>query len=201
MPILKRTLFLIGLLLIGVTTQAQGFLSHFSLATGNGKVVLNWTIDAGNTCLGIEIVRSTDGQSFTPIGNIGGICGSINEPISYSFVDDSPVPNQTNFYKLLLGLSIESEVQSVEIIDLNDAGFQIRPHPVHQDGLLYFQNDLRERHILSLHQLNGHLLSEEETESDHFILDLSVWPSGLYPFQIKHARSGAVKAKGRLVKL
>ena len=197
---LKKTVLLLQVLLVSLSVQGQQFLSHFSLAEGNGKVVLNWTIDAGNTCFGIEIVRSIDGQSFTPIGTIGGICGSIDKSISYSFVDETPVGNQTNYYKLLLGLSAESEVISIDIVDLGSAGFQIRPHPVHQDGLLVFQNSTGEKHTLSIFQMNGHLLSEQQTQNDHFVLDLSVWPAGLYPFRITDAQTGKVKAKGKLVR-
>lgn len=194
---MKNTLLLV-LVLVQVA-HAQQFLSHFSLASGQGKVVLNWTIDAGNTCLGIDIVRSTDGQTFTSIGRIGGVCGSLNEPVSYSFVDESPVLNQTNAYKLLLGLDLESEVLSVEIVDLGSAGYQIRPHPVYQDGILYFENDLEEAHTLSIFQLNGHLLSEQSSTTNQFILDLSSWPAGLYPFRIANTRTGEVKTKGKVV--
>lgn len=196
---LKKTFLLFQVLLVSLSVEGQQFLSHFSLAEGGGKVVLNWTIDAGNTCFGIDIVRSTDGQTFASIGTIGGICGSIDEPVSYSFVDEAPVANQTNYYKLLLGLSAESDVLSIEIIDFGSSGYQIRPHPVHQDGLLYFQNDAGEKHVFSIYQLNGHLLSEQETSYDHFILDLGIWPAGLYPFRITDAQTGKVKAKGKLV--
>lgn len=199
MALMKNNLLLLLTLLVGQNALAQQFLSHFSLSSGQGKVVLNWTIDAGNTCLGINIVRSTDGQTFSPIGNIGGVCGSLDEPVSYSFVDDTPALNQTNSYKLLLGLDLESEVRSIDIIDLGSAGYQIRPHPVYQDGILYFENDRQEHHTLSIFQLNGHRLSEQTSETDHFILDLSAWPAGLYPFRVIHTRSGEVKARGKLV--
>ncbi len=196
---LKNTILLFQVLLVSLSVQGQQFLSHFSLAEGNGKVVLNWTIEAGQTCLGIDIFRSTDGQTFSSIGSIGGICGDLTKAVSYSFVDDAPVTNQTNSYKLLLGLDQESKVLSVEIIDLGSAGFQIRPHPVHQDGVVYFQNDFLDKHVLSIYQLNGHLLSEQETSDDHFILDLNIWPAGLYPFRITDSQTGKVKAKGKLV--
>ena len=196
---IKYILLPVLVLLIGQLAHAQQFLSHFSLASGQGKVVLNWTIAAGNTCLGIDIVRSTDGQSFSSIGSIGGVCGSIDEPVSYSFVDEAPALNQTNSYKLLLGLDQESEVRSVEVVDLGSTGYQIRPHPVYQDGVLYFENDREEPHTLSIFQLNGHLLSEQSSSTDHFILDLSAWPAGLYPFRITNTRSGEGKAKGKVV--
>lgn len=196
---LEKTILLFQVLLVSLSVEGQQFLSHFSIAEGGGKVVLNWTIDAGNTCLGIDIIRSTDGQNFTSIGTIGGVCGDLTKAVSYSFVDQAPVVNQTNYYKLLLGLDQESDVLSVEIVDLGSTGYQIRPHPVHQDGLLYFQNDSGENHVLSIYQLNGHLLSEQETSADHFILDLGIWPAGLYPFRITDAQTGKVKAKGKLV--
>ncbi|MCF8239643.1 MAG: hypothetical protein K9I85_15880 [Saprospiraceae bacterium] len=201
MSLLTKTLLLVGLLLCGIMAQAQNFLSDFTLAAGNGKVVLNWTVSAGNTCLGIGIVRATDEQNFIPIGNIGGICGSTTEAVSYSFVDEAPVPNKINSYKLLLGLSGESEVLSVEIIDLGSTGYQVRPQPMGDHGQIYFENNGGEPHLLSLLTLHGQLLYEQSTASNRFLLDLSPYPAGFLVFIIRDLKSGEIKAKGKVMRL
>ncbi len=103
----KIITLMLGLLLQAITAhvyaQHNPIPGNFSLFENNGKVYLNWSIVSGSTCNGIQIYRSTDSVMFTQVGNIPGICGSSSSAISYNFIDDNPVKNKVNYYRLELG--------------------------------------------------------------------------------------------------
>jgi len=94
-------LFIFSLTAISQTVSVSNF-----FVFRNGKAVaLHWTLDSGATCNGTVILRATDTTNYIQVGDIPGICGSNTAPISYTFTDENPVLNQTNYYKLKFGFS------------------------------------------------------------------------------------------------
>ncbi|MGB6037719.1 MAG: T9SS type A sorting domain-containing protein [Cryomorphaceae bacterium] len=170
----------------------------FSATEVSGKVFLDWTMNLGQTCNGIDITRSTDNLNFEPIGNIQGICGSPFDTVSYSFIDESPVLNQINYYRLQLGNLGPSRTISVEIINLEGTGFQVRPNPFVDIGRIYFDNDRSEAHRLILISTQGSTLRELATRNDFFELNVSDLPAGAYIFRIE-SDDGFVKVVSKLV--
>lgn len=171
---------------------------QFSAMEVEGKVYLDWTMARGQTCNGIDIMRSADGLNFSPIGNIAGVCGSSFESVSYFFVDESPVPNQINHYRLTLGNLGPSQTLSVEIINLEGSGYQVRPNPVVDQARIYFDNDRSAEHVLTLFNLNGKALRKGTTRNDYFHLNASGLAQGFYLFRIETS-DGLEKAVGRVV--
>lgn len=171
---------------------------RFSATEVGGNVFLEWTMDLGQTCNGIDITRSTDGIDFSPIGNIQGICGSPFDTVSYSFIDESPILNQINYYRLTLGNLGPSQTLSVEIIDLEGTGYQVRPNPMVGIGRIYFDNDRNEEHRLLLISINGAALKQLTTRNDFFDLNGSDLPAGIYIFRIE-SDDGSTKVASKLV--
>ncbi|MCA1764067.1 MAG: T9SS type A sorting domain-containing protein [Cryomorphaceae bacterium] len=171
---------------------------QFSATEVQGKVYLDWTMNLGQTCNGIDITRSTDGLNFSPIGNIAGICGSSFESVSYFFVDESPVPNQVNYYRLTLGNLGPSQTLSVEVIDLEGAGYQVRPNPIVDNARVYFDNDRSAEHRFTLFSENGKSLLTGNTRRDFFEINATGLAEGIYIFRIETA-DGSEKASGRVV--
>jgi hypothetical protein len=167
--------------------QAQSIpeLGYFNAATGNGKVYLSWQLNAGATCLGMQIERSTDGMVFSEIGKIGGICGDLSKPISYSFTDEDPPPNEVVFYRLELGLGNFTDTLRLEVIDLGTNAFQIRPNPVRESTKIYFTNEGNEQHTFRLTDLSGKLLQTRSTSQSVFHLDNLPYSTGIYLFSIR----------------
>ncbi len=157
----------------------------FSATEANGNVLLDWTMDQGQTCNGTTITRSTDSLNFKAIGDIQGVCGSTSESVSYSFTDKFPIPNQTNYYRLILGNLGPSQVVKVEIVDIGETGFQVRPNPMTTQGRIYFQNDLSENYVLSVFSVDGTLVYEQSTRSDFFELNANSLEAGLFVFSIE----------------
>jgi len=170
----------------------------FSAKEVSGKVFLNWTMNLGQTCNGIDITRSTDNLNFSPIGNIQGICGSPFDTVSYSFLDESPIPNQINYYRLQLGNLGPSKILSIEIIDIQGTGFQVRPNPIVDVGRIYFDNDQSEEYRLTLISVDGLALRQLITRNDFFDLNVSELSTGAYIFRIE-SNEGLVKVVSKLM--
>jgi len=179
--------------------QNNAILGNFTLFEAQGKVTLAWSIVKGSTCNGINIHRSTDGLHYVQVGEIPGVCGSSSEPLYYSFVDENPKKNSINYYKLELGNYGDSQVLPIEIIDIENNGYQIRPNPISSTGRIYYDNDRKEVHQLIFFQLNGAVLLDILSEQDYFDVDVSSFTAGIYLFTISAIQPDVVKSTGKVV--
>jgi hypothetical protein len=170
--------------------QENPILGKFSLSESKGQVSMYWQILAGRTCNGIQIYRSTDKVNYSRIGFIGGICGSVTEPVNYFFVDTVPVLNMINYYYLEFGGVGTSPVIAVEIVDKRNGGYQIRPHPIQNTGRIYFEAIGGEVYILRVYDLLGHELFSDETLAGFFEITTRNLSSGSYMFTISSTDSG-----------
>jgi hypothetical protein len=161
-------------------------------------VVLSWTLKAGNTCNGVQIQRSTGSSSFEEIGEIPGVCGSVDDDVDYIFLDSLPVLNTPNRYRLELGNEGISQVVEIQITGLRNNDYQIRPHPVSQRSVLLFKNDKRQKLTLQLTNMNGKRVQEAVTDGEHFTLDRTDFSAGVYLFTIRDQR-GQLTNLGKVV--
>lgn len=187
-------------LLITVTSgfsQSDSILDNFTVFENNGKVYLNWIIKSGRTCNGTQIFRSTDSLQFLKIGSIAGVCGSSTEPVPYNFTDDNPITNSVNYYRLELGSYGTSHVLSVEIIDIANDGYQIRPNPASTKTRIYFDNNSKQLHHFSLFNVNGFYCTSLISKDDYLDFDVSNLQNGIYFFTILNSEN-ILKAKGKL---
>jgi len=192
---------LIFLFLFGSVLSSRGqqttILSSFDVFYRDGVVYLDWVISAGNTCNGTKIFRSTNGINFTEIGSIEGICGNPNSPQPFSFVDEDPVENLTNYYRLEMGATGFSEIESVEIIPLNN-GYQVRPNPARDFVKIYFENSDLIEHTLYLYDVNGTFIRSYTTGNAYFDLNVLEFAAGLYLFTISDPDREII-VKGKLM--
>lgn len=119
-----------------VSAQEHPFLSFFTVKEGFGTVVLDWEMIAGNTCEGIDILRSLDGVDFVVAGTIPGLCGDIDEPVPYGWTDTDPPELATVHYRLKLGLNGFSSIQSVDLVQLTSEEHRFLPSPMQGEGVL-----------------------------------------------------------------
>ena len=135
--------------------HAQGdIVANFRLAVSSGQVLLSWDLVAGNTCDGISILRSADGVNFQEIELIEGICGSITEPIPYSFLDETPIAG-FNHYKIQPGLFNASEILAIEMVIIDADNFEIRPNPIVDLGKIYFNKQFNDPYTMELPTIPG----------------------------------------------
>jgi hypothetical protein len=169
---------------IHVGAQNPPFLGRFEATELGDHVVLNWQMIAGNVCQGIEIFRSTDSTNFELIGYISGDCGNISEPVDFTFTDESPVVNQKNYYRLVLGLLGESQIVGILINNPGDRAILARPNPVSHELQIDFRNLNNKKAILELYDAKGQLVYTDQTFGDQFRILVDDFPSGNYTVQI-----------------
>lgn len=196
---IKILLFLV-LFPLGLKAQETTILGSFKATTFNGKVQLSWQITAGSVCDGIKITHSTDSVNFTQIGEIIGVCGSISEPVNYTFTHDTPLQNGKNYYRLQLGPTGKSNVISIVLVDIGSGGYQIRPHPVTGPARVYFTNENQQPHTLVIFNSNGQQVQQYATIANAFDIQLPGITNGLYLFTIADEKE-TIKLRGKFLLL
>ena len=164
--------------------QADSSLSVFLVVQQGEEVFLRWTIEAGNTCQGTRIERSDDGLSFKEIGEIPGVCGSPNQPVSYEYADEEPLRNRTNYYRLEMGALGYTSVVAVDFVILNSEGYSLQPNPVTSTSKLLYENPDNENARICIFDSSGRQVMEYITKEDHIYIDRNLLESGNYIFKI-----------------
>ena len=184
MPFIR--IFSVFLLVFCFSTGKAQFLAGFSALQQNKNIELNIVIAGGNTCNGINILRSTDGINFEPVGDIAGICGSSTEDVFYSYTDTDPVPNVINYYRLDLITLGYSSIINIRYVDVEYGKLLIHPNPIQQKASVYLQagnSDLSSYRIIDrfgriLRQVDG-------IRGNFFELQREDLPPGLYYLEVQ----------------
>ncbi|UPT66994.1 MAG: T9SS type A sorting domain-containing protein [Sphingobacteriales bacterium JAD_PAG50586_3] len=195
-----KIVLLLVLSAFGLRAQETSILGSFDAAAFNGKVQLSWQITAGSVCDGIKISHSTDSINFTQIGEIIGVCGSISEPVNYSFTHDTPLQNGKNYYRLQLGATGKSPIININLITIGNSGYQIRPHPVNGPAMVYFTNENQQPHTLVVYNSNGQQVQKYYTSTGSFNIQPTGITNGMYLFTIADEKEN-IKLRGKLLLL
>lgn len=179
--------------------QQSFLLDNFVLVNSNESIELRWRLTAGNTCDGITIYRSTDSLNFEKIGAIYGVCGSTFENQSFSYIDENPIYNKINYYRLQFGGFALTETRAIKVIDFRNVNYYIEPHPVISSSRLYFSNDFNLSANLTIFDLNGAEVYTLRTSSDFFELSNCNFNHGIYFFRII-IESTEIDIKGKFLK-
>lgn len=171
------------LLIPGGRLCAQiSIVSNYNAESSNSKVYLRWTIQAGYTCNGIVITRSTDQITYSKVGEIFGVCGSEDSAQTYTFTDDNPIASKTNFYKLELGFLGQTAERSVFV--WSGDGFLLYPNPAGSTTRLQYDNAASSTADLYLYDMQGRLVATQSNKQSVMQVDVSMLPCGLYLFQL-----------------
>lgn len=159
-------------------------------------VKLNWSTVQELNNDRFEIERSTDGKSFTKIGDVKGN-GTTHQLRQYTFTDAHPAP--INYYRLkqvdLDGTSDYSEIVQVSLA-INKAQLEIYPVPALDDihiRQVTFINTIRITDINSATQMIQQIDGYDAT------LDIQKLAPGIYILEVKNL--GGEISKHKFVKL
>lgn len=165
--------------------HAQVTMGRFSAQRYQDKIVLSWDIKAGSFCNGIDIERSTDGIGFTRVGDIAGVCGDPDFDITYQYLDEHPVHNAVNYYRLLLGNQDYSDTVFVQFIQF-DSEWKIFPSPASSSSILVLKNPPTGAFILKIWDNNGRIMHElPESYGEQISLSTITLQTGAYHFSIE----------------
>ena len=184
-----KFLTFISFLLIGYTCKSQSILSDFDIDLSNGKVLLAWTIESGNVCNGMQILRSKDSSNFVLLEDIQGVCGDLSTSVSYTFTDQTPILNTINYYKINFGGQQNSPILGIEVINVLSNSYLLRPNPVKGASDLYFKNDNKNEMVLKIFDDFGDVIYIKQTVSNKFVLDSTSFSSGMYYFSLENQKT------------
>ncbi len=182
---IKYFVFLaVVLLFTSAKAQETDFISFFKATENKGRVLLSWQITAGNTCNGIQIFRGTDSTQLTQTGEIIGVCGSVDQPVDYTFVDENPIKNTISYYRIQFGFQGYSPMVEILVNATGDGGTQVRPHPISTQGKIFFNKSTSSNYTLELYNLHGQKVLELTTTESVFDISADGLPSGVYTYTI-----------------
>lgn len=194
---IKNRVVILILFLVPFAVKSQDYFDFFNAKEKNGKVFISLVIKAGNTCQGIEFYRSIDSLNYEMVGRIGGVCGSLTEPVFYTFTDQQiPSVNQL-FYKANLPGYGYSQVVRLEIYNHLGNSFYIGPNPVTDSGIRVEQlefplpTDLR----LLIVKTDGKQFMNNPIFGTSLILNRSDLPIGLFYLLIITSDNQVVEKK------
>jgi hypothetical protein len=185
-----------------LSAQRHYLLEQFTAVKDRQRVLLTWTMKAGASCYGIGILRSAGDDGLRTIGTIPGICGSENETMSFSFIDENPVPNTVNKYVLELGFSGQTYPPlELNFIDLSNHSSRVVPNPLMNEGNVYFENTGRTVHTLQIFTSAGIKISEIKSQDDFFTISFSESDhlKGIFYYLIEDENL-QIKASGSFIK-
>ncbi len=176
-------IFCSGIAIQGVG-QVIDITSFFKASEIQGKVLLSWQIVSGSTCNGIQIYRGTDSTQLAQVGEIIGVCGSVTEPVDYTFVDEKLNENNTYYYRLEFGTQGFSEIISVTVEGIFSNTSQVRPNPISESGKIVFTKNSVQNHTLTLYNKHGKKVLEKTSTENSFDINALGLKNGVYVYTI-----------------
>lgn len=168
--------------------------------TGNAEatqVQLRWVIGSGQTCNGTFIERSVNAFQWERIGEIPGVCGNSTTPVPYNFIDEFPLLNTINYYRLELGGQGYSTVISVPFYNFSEKGYVLIPNPAWHKAKFYFGNSESEKFKIYIYSVSGILVHKHEGVGSTYEFDVTKNMPGIYVFII--SRQGLQDVTGKLI--
>lgn len=165
-------------------------LVEFTGKKAGNAIQLDWKTATESNSSHFEIERSTDGRSFTSIGEVAA-AGNSNTLRSYSFHDKLPAPNN-NYYRLkIVDLDGRSALSKVVVIRTGSAGRGIfaYPNPVRDQIQLTWEDMPAAEYTIDILHTGGQLMQKSKiriTSSSQVtvIPRNSSWRSGVYLIRV-----------------
>jgi hypothetical protein len=197
----KFLLLLFSILLLSSRiscAQQDSIFAFFNVQQDANKVVVFLTIKGGIQCSGLQVQRGSDSINYTLVHEFPGVCGSPSADESYVWVDDSPLKNTVNYYRLEIGnLGIVSEHKFVFFQYFEGDKLLITPNPC-EDCTIRFPNDKREKVRVQLFSIDGKFLLEEESTNNFYSLQNFRLQGSI--FMVKVSYENGTQITGKVLK-
>ena len=175
--------------------DAHPILEDFGLILDNNRVVVSWTIKAGNSCNGITIYRSNDDFNWSQIGRIDGVCGDMSESMSYIHVDNDPAWGQKSYYRLELGFEGFSASISIFLFDPKDKLILNGSNPVRDFIIATINDDGSPHYRVALYHADGRLIYILNNIYQNINIDVFQLASGLYFLSLYNNRNELLQTR------
>jgi len=193
---MSKKIALLTFLLCALITKAQNppMLVAFEVNRFQNSIIVNWEIESGNLCSGLQVEHSSDSINFTSIYDYPGVCGSSTANERYTFTHANPITNSKNYYRINLGTNGISEILSITFVKVEEDGYALFPMPVESNSKIYFSNDNNETvDFFVFNSAGAEVIKQEGLKTNEIGLGKLTLPLGIYHFNIligKHKIEG-----------
>lgn len=158
-----KRLLLSSFIFTSIFTLAQSTRISELLVTkiGSNSAEIIWTMPSGSTCLDLSVQRSRDSLNFKSVYTYPGVCGSEDKPTSFSWIDNSPITESINYYRLKLENAEFTEIKRIDLrTGLNDSPILIFPNPCSDIIILKLNENLIDKAGIKVIAVNGETVIE-----------------------------------------
>lgn len=179
----------------GFTLNSQSRITYFNTIAMTDSVRLNFTISAGVSCSGWQVLKGSDSLNLFPIYTYGGLCGNTTTAENHTYTDISPNKAVPNFYRIFIPPNDYSALRRVDLA-ASFTNMLIYPQPTENALFIsisnvknfYYEIKIFDRFGRRMGDGNGNALERIE-------LNVSGFPLGLYTFYIIDLNGNTYRGK------
>ena len=164
----------------------------------NDKTVLKWSTASEQNNNYFNIERNTEGSLFQTIGTVKG-AGNTATQLDYSFIDQMPESNKTNYYRLKQvdfdGNSTYSKV--IALSKKSKSTLKISPNPAHSDLEI---SGIADGDFIEIYNNLGQLVKTITVFDSNNKVDISDLTSGTYVVKVVNNKQSGVVETVKFVK-
>lgn len=178
---MRMALFtLFCLLNTGSIWAQEAILGRFTAESAGQGVLIDWQLLPGGSCNGTGLYRGSDTLAMVRIHYIGGVCGDLSQPTSYSFFD-SLAPNQAKlYYRLELGAGNFTYAIAYERMQPDNDFAAFWPHPIVNGSRLITRAADSQTLLLTLDDLYGRRHYSQRFINNSFTMEGELPAAGIY---------------------
>lgn len=189
-------LMMFSVLVQTVSAQNGVVYTSFMCLKVEYSIRLEFVLNSGSTCNGIYIERGEDSINLFQIGSIAGSCGSPVEPVNYVYIDENPILNSTNYYRLNFGGADFSEIIGIKYSEVSPKTINVVPNPSLGVFDLNFNNKYQEELQVEILNGVGEAIYKVNTKLEKINIDISSIPQGVYYIRVYSSNNMALINKG-----
>lgn len=186
-----KIILIIPIFLLPFPVRAQEVFTDFTALQAGDSVHVQWTINAGNTCIDMQLQRADMGSEFQTIFEVGGVCGGAFDEVFYYSDDLGQHPSGLYGYRVT-GTSgtLVSDTASVYFLNAESNAFLLFPNPCNGQMHIIFDPSLHPPFDIDMHTLSGDRVMQFQTGNHLVTFNCGQLESGLYIFEV-HCGNGS----------
>ncbi len=163
---------------------SQAAVIRYEAIYNQSSILHSWVTGKGSVCADLVIQASSDLVQFNEIYRYGGICGSSDEELSYSWTQAEPQPGPW-FFRIVENGTLYSDTVNVMVFNQTQQ-LQVFPNPTQRSTQLVLPKTWNLNEVLfSLHASDGRSFPVKIGVQSDLRLDVSELADGFYMLSVQ----------------
>jgi len=173
-------------LLLSCTLFSQSIFADLSVTQFGDSILINWTLKGGNTCVNMELQRSTDQITFEEVYVVAGNCGAATD-LYYEYIDAEALNNSTiYFYRVTASNEFYvSDTVNILFVNAGDEAIFVYPNPSSQEFNITVDNNFIPPFLFEIFDIDGKQLNLSQlVYANSFTFGSNILSEGVYLLKI-----------------